>query len=119
MTAIDVIRFILSVVCTLGGLFVVISGVLGVFRFRDALSRMHAAALIDTIGLLLLLLGLMIAEGLTVTAGKMAVVIPFLWLASPVSSHLLARMEVTINDRLDNSMKVVDADMVRREKEGE
>lgn len=119
MNVLDVIRFLACAVCVLGGLFVILSGVLGVFRFRSALSRMHAAALIDTIGLLLMLLGLMIAQGLDVTSGKLAVIILLLWLTSPVSSHLLGRMEVTINDELDQNMNVRDREMVRREKEGD
>ena len=53
----DVIRFGLSLVCTVLGLFCMVSGVLGVYRFKYALSRIHAAALFDTVGILLMLLG--------------------------------------------------------------
>lgn len=119
MTALEVIRFALSAVCTLGGLFAILSGIVGVFRFRHAMSRLHAAALLDTAGLLLMLLGLMIAEGLTVTTLKMAALIAFLWLTSPISSHLIARMEVTINDELEKDMDVLDKAMVKHEKEGD
>ncbi len=119
MSAWEVIRFLLSAACTLAGLFVIITGVVGVFRFRYALSRMHAAALLDTLGMLLMLAGLMIALGFQVATLKMLVVILFLWLTSPVTSHLLARLEVTVNDELDRSMTVLDEDMVRREKEGD
>ena len=119
MTALEVIRFALSAVCTLGGLFAILSGIVGVFRFRHAMSRLHAAALLDTAGLLLMLLGLMIAEGLTVTTLKMAALSVFLWLTSPISSHLIARMEVTINDELEKDMDVMDKAMVQHEKEGD
>ncbi len=119
MTALEVIRFALSAVCTLGGLFAILSGIVGVFRFRHAMSRLHAAALLDTAGLLLMLLGLMIAEGLTVATLKMAALIVFLWLTSPISSHLIARMEVTINDELEKDMDVLDKTMVKHEKEGD
>ena len=46
----DLLRFAVSLVLTLGGVFVLISGVVGVFRFPYALSRIHAAALGDTLG---------------------------------------------------------------------
>lgn len=118
MTAIDVIRLIISAVCTLGGLFAIVSGVLGVFRFRGALSRMHAAALIDTVGLLLMVLGLAVANGLDVISGKLLVIVAIVWITSPVSSHLLGRMEVTINDELEKQLTIQDADMVKRMKEG-
>ena len=116
VTAMDVIRFILSLCLTLAGLFCLLSGVVGVYRFRYALSRIHAGALMDTVGILLMLLGVMIATGLTVASGKMLVVIIFLWLTSPVSSHLIGRMEITINDELEQDMQVMDPESVQREK---
>lgn len=41
----ELIRFVLSALFTLAGLFVLVSGVVGVFRFRYSMNRMHAAAL--------------------------------------------------------------------------
>ncbi len=46
------------------------------------------------------MIGLMIFSGLNFTTLKMALIIVFLWCASPVSSHLIARLEVFTNDRL-------------------
>ena len=48
----ELIRFVLSALFTLAGLFVLVSGVVGVFRFRYSMNRMHAAALGDTLGIL-------------------------------------------------------------------
>lgn len=115
----DMIRFILSAVLTLAGLFVLISGVAGVFRFRYALSRIHAAALLDTVGILLMLAGVIVGEGLTTASAKMLVVILCLWLTCPVASHLIGRLEVTVNDELDRDMTVADRDAVWQEKEGD
>ena len=115
----DIIRFIISAVLTLGGLFVLITGVVGIFRFKYSLTRIHAAALFDTLGIMLLLAGVMVAEGLTVAALKMLVVVIFLWLSSPVCSHLIGRLEVTINDHLEKDMVVADEEMIRYEKEGD
>ena len=114
----DFLRFAVSLVLSLGGLFVLISGVVGVFRFPYALSRIHAAALGDTVGIAMMRLGVMVAEGFSVITLKLLVVMLFLWVTSPVASHLIGRMEVTINDELENSMTVTDPDAVRREKEG-
>ncbi|MBE5797635.1 MAG: monovalent cation/H(+) antiporter subunit G [Clostridiales bacterium] len=115
----DIIRFILAAVLTAGGLFCLLSGVVGVYKFRYALSRVHAAALLDTVGILLMLLGVIIATGFTVASAKMLVVIAFLWLTSPVSGHLIGRMEVTINDELDKDAEVLDKAYVEHEKEPE
>lgn len=115
----DAIRFIISAVLTACGLFCLLSGVVGVYKFRYALSRIHAAALIDTVGILLMLLGVIVATGFTVASAKMLVVIAFLWLTSPVSGHLIGRLEVTINDELDKDAEVLDKAYVEHEKDPE
>lgn len=115
----EFLRFVLSLALTASGLFILLSGVVGVFRFRYALSRIHAAALNDTLGIALTLLGVMVAEGFSVTTLKLLVVMLFLWVTSPVASHLIGRMEVTINDELDRNMTVEDRDAVWQEKEGD
>ena len=116
---IDVIRLIACILLTGAGLCCLVSGVVGVYRFKYALSRIHAAALLDTVGILLMLLGVIVATGLNVTSGKILVVIAFLWLTSPVSGHLIGRMEITINDELDKDMAVIDRATVEHEKDVE
>ncbi len=116
---IDVIRLVACILLTGAGLCCLVSGVVGVFRFRYALSRIHAAALLDTVGILLMLLGVIVATGLSVTSLKILAVIAFLWLTSPVSGHLIGRLEITINDELDKSMAVIDRETVEHEKEAE
>ena len=115
----DVIRFIACIILTCAGLCCLVSGVVGVYRFKYALNRIHAAALLDTVGILLMLLGVMIATGWNMTTLKIAVVIAFLWLTSPVSGHLIGRMEITINDELDQSMAVIDRQTVEHEKDAD
>lgn len=113
------IRFGISAVLTLAGLFVLLSGVVGIFRFKYALTRIHAAALFDTVGILLMVGGVIVAQGLTIASVKMLIVIAILWMSSPVSSHLIGRLEITINDRLEKDMAVADSATVLHEKEGD
>ncbi len=115
----DAIRFIISLVFTLGGLFVLLSGVVGIFRFKYSLTRLHAAALFDTVGILLMVLGVIVGVGFNLTSLKMLIIVGILWLTSPVSSHLIGRLEVTINDELEKDMMVLDQSMVQHEKEGD
>ena len=115
----DVIRFIACAIFTFCGLCCLVSGVVGVFRFKYALNRIHAAALMDTVGILLMLLGVICATGLTMTSGKILVVIAFLWMTSPVCGHLIGRMEITINDDLDKAMAVIDRETVEHEKDAD
>ena len=115
----DVIRLIACIIFTGAGLCCLVSGVVGVFRFKYALNRIHAAALMDTVGILLMLLGVICAIGFDVTCLKILVVIAFLWMTSPVSGHLIGRMEITINDDLDHDMAVIDRDTVQSEKDAD
>ncbi|MBR6668544.1 MAG: monovalent cation/H(+) antiporter subunit G [Clostridia bacterium] len=116
---IDIVRLIACILLTGAGLCCLVSGVVGVFRFKYALNRLHAAAILDTVGILLMLLGVIVATGFTFTSAKILVVIAFLWLTSPVSGHLIGRMEITINDDLDNAMTVIDRETVEHEKDAE
>ena len=113
---IDVIRFAACAILTVCGLGCLISGVVGVYRFKYSLNRLHAAAILDTVGILLMLLGVMCAIGFDVTCLKILAVIAFLWMTSPVSGHLIGRMEITINDDLDKTMTVIDRETVEQEK---
>ena len=103
---VETLRFILCALLMLLGLIFEISAVIGVFRFRYVLNRMHAAAMIDTLGIALIMLGLMLASGLTLLTLKLFLVVALLWLTSPVSSHLIARLEITTSEELDRHMEV-------------
>ena len=116
---IDVIRLIACILLTGAGLCCLVSGVVGVFRFKYALNRLHAAAILDTVGILLMALGVIVATGWSLTSLKILVVVAFLWMTSPVSGHLIGRMEITINDDLDKSMAVIDRETVEHEKDAE
>ena len=116
---IDILRLIACILLTGAGLCCLVSGVVGVFRFKYALNRLHAAAILDTVGILLMLLGVVVATGFTLTSLKILVVVAFLWLTSPVSGHLIGRMEITINDDLDKSMAVIDRETVEHEKDAD
>lgn len=95
------IQFLLGTGFLLVGLGIFVVQILGVFKFKYVLNRMHAAAMGDTLGIGISLVGLMILSGFNFTTLKMGLVIAFLWCASPVSSHLIARLEVTTNEHLE------------------
>lgn len=76
------------------GIFVCFSSVLGLFRFRTALNRIHALALIDTLGLLLIALGMALLRGWSLAALKLLLIPAFLCLAGPALTQLLAKVEI-------------------------
>ena len=100
------VRFIIGSLCIVCGLLIALIAAFGLFKFRFALNRMHAAAMTDTLGILMVLLGLIIMRGFCFDSLMLALIILFFWFASPVSSHLLAGMEVEISDRLKDNCDV-------------
>ena len=80
--------------------------VFGTYKFKFVLNRMHAAAMCDTFVLMLALLGVCIYYGFSLPTAKAVVVIVLLWFASPVASHLIARLEVTTNKDLKNECEM-------------
>lgn len=76
----------------LGGLFFFAAGTVGLLRFPDALSRMHATTKCDTLGAGLVLVGLTFFEGGNVyLVLKVILLIVFLWVTTPAAAHYMAR----------------------------
>lgn len=98
MEMLEWIRFALGTVCLFSGLILFFIEIYGVFHLKYVLNRMHAAAMGDTLGISISLVGLMIISGWNFNTLKLALIIIFLWCASPVSSHLIARLEVSANE---------------------
>jgi len=93
----DWVRFTASSVLMVSGLMILLTAVIGVFKFDYVLNRMHAAAMGDTLGLLFCMLALMVGAPDLWMVLKLLLIVLFLWLSSPVGSHLIARLEVTVN----------------------
>ena len=100
------LRFIIGIAFIIMGLLVFVIQLVGVFKFKYVLNRMHAAGMGDTMGISLCLIGTMFLYGWGFTTLKVALIVAFLWLASPVSSHLISRLEVTTNEELEKYCKL-------------
>lgn len=72
-----------------GGFFCIV-GAAGMIRMPDFYTRMHAASVIETLGVGLLLAGLMLQAGLTLVTVKLAIIGLLVLFASPTASHALA-----------------------------
>lgn len=115
MEILEWVRLIVGGALLLSGLIIFLIELYGVFHLKYVLNRMHAAAMGDTLGISFSLVGLMIFSGLNFTTLKMMLIVIFLWFASPVSSHLLARLEVVTNEKLDHYCKNYDLAELERE----
>jgi multicomponent Na+:H+ antiporter subunit G len=72
-----------------GGFFVLVGGI-GVLRMPDLYTRMHATSVTETLGTMLVMLGLMVYAGWTLATFKLFAVLVFLLFTAPVSSYALA-----------------------------
>ena len=102
----EILCFILGIAFIIMGLLVFVIQLVGVYKFKYILNRMHAAGMGDTMGISLCLIGTMFLYGWGFTALKVALIVAFLWLASPVSSHLISRLEVTTNEDLEEYCRI-------------
>ncbi len=87
MVVLDVLSWVLLLT---GGALSIVSGI-GLLRLPDVYARSHAAGVGDTLGALLVVLGLLLQAPDWLVAVKLAMVIVLLWLTSPVASHALAK----------------------------
>jgi multicomponent Na+:H+ antiporter subunit G len=73
-----------------GGAFCVI-GASGLIRMPDFYTRAHAASVIETLGAGLVLLGLLLQAGWTLSAVKVLMLGLLIFFASPTATHALTR----------------------------
>ncbi len=85
-TLIDILSWLSFVV---GGFFLFI-GSLGMVRMVDFWARLHAASIIDSAGIGLIILGMMLQAGLTLVTVKLALIVIFLFVTGPTASHAAA-----------------------------
>lgn len=120
MAVIEWLRFLFGALFLLCGLLIFFIEMVGVFRFKYVLNRMHAAAMGDTLGIACSLIGLIIISGASFTSLKLFCVIAFLWFSSPTSSHLIARLEVATDEEREKHYAVTTLqEMADKRKEAE
>lgn len=81
---------IFSWVSILTGCFLGIIGGIGLLRFPDVYSRLHAAGITDTLCAALILLGLGLQAGWSFESVKLFLIYAFLFFTSPTSSYSLS-----------------------------
>lgn len=82
---------IMSWACILLGSFFTIVGAFGLVRLPDVFTRMHAASIVDTAGVGLLILGMALQAGLSLVALKLLFLLALFFFTGPVVTHALAQ----------------------------
>lgn len=80
----------LSTFLIFAGVFFFAVGVLGLLRFPDVYTRLHATTKCDTLGAGLILIGLALQGSLTVIV-KLAIIVLLIWITNPTAAHVISR----------------------------
>lgn len=80
----------------LSGVFVTLVGAIGLLRFPDFYTRLHATGKCDTLGAGLILMGLMVFHfahygGTPLVPIKVLILIIFVFIANPTATHAIVR----------------------------
>lgn len=102
------IVFAISALLLITGLFLMLSAVVGQYRFKYVLNRMHAASMGDSMGLGLVLVSLCLAGGDGWLIAKYLLVVLFVWLTSPTAGHLIARLEIATDSQYQDEMEMIE-----------
>jgi len=78
-------------ICFLLGCALTLIAAIGVLRFPDLLSRMHAATKPQVLGLVFTMVGLAISLGSSQLTWKLMLVVAFQFLTAPVAAHMVGR----------------------------
>lgn len=93
------IEYVTGILLVIGALFALVAA-LGLLRFPDVYSRMHAASKAGTLGSGVMLIAMAIHAADLATASRALAGVAFFLLTAPVSAHLLARAAYMVGYRL-------------------
>jgi multicomponent Na+:H+ antiporter subunit G len=82
---------VFSIVAIVAGAFFYLAGTVGLLRFPDAYTRLHALTKADNLGLVLVVIGLLPQVGSVLMALKLLLVWLLVMLSSAAVSQLIAR----------------------------
>ena len=104
-------RFALAAILMLAGLSTLFATTVGLYRFHYVLNRINVAAKCDTFGVLMTFSSLIVIIGWDIASLKLFLIMVFLWIANPVSGHLIAHLEVATNPNIRDECEVINHDV--------
>ncbi len=73
------------------GSFFILAAAIGVFRFPDFYTRLHASTKLVTLGGILIFVAAALEFGSTFAAARLLLITAFFFLTAPLSAYLIAR----------------------------
>ena len=83
---------IYTVIFLIGGAFFILIAALGLVRFPDLYTRMHAASKSISLGIVFMLIGAIFYFGTPLVVFKAIAVILFIFLTMPLAAHMISRV---------------------------
>ncbi len=94
----------------LAGSFFSIVGAVGIVRFPDFWSRLHAASISESAGMILLIVGMCLQAGWTLVTVKLLIIGIFLFITGPTATHAVANAALTTGLRPKEAEGLVGAE---------
>jgi multicomponent Na+:H+ antiporter subunit G len=85
--------------------FFIIFGLIAIFRLENLYTRILSAATIDTVASILLIIGLLFADASFSTILKLLMLLVFLFITGPISSHVNIRSAFLVGIPLEKGKK--------------
>ncbi len=85
------INSVIGMILMILGCLMIGIGIYGLYKFRDFYTRVTIASLIDTAGFICVTVGLIVYMGFSMLTLKLGIIIFFMMLLNPLSSHMIAR----------------------------
>ena len=90
---------ILSWILILSGSVFTVIGAIGIMRFPTFWSRLHAASVSESAGMILLIAGMCLHSGMTLVTVKLIVIGIFIFITGPTSTHAVANAALMSGER--------------------
>ena len=90
---------IVSWILILSGSAFTVIGAIGTVRFPNFWSRLHAASVSESAGMILLIAGMCLHSGMTLVTVKLIVIGVFIFITGPTSTHAVANAALMSGER--------------------
>lgn len=85
---------VMAMICFICSLLSFGLGILGLFRFPDAYTRMHGVGIGDTLGVGFIGIGLLLLSPSWILRLELIVILILFWIINPTMTHLIAKAAV-------------------------
>jgi len=99
---------IITIVLGCAGIIFMLLSLLGIVRFPDFFTRLHAQGVGDTIGAMLIIGGMIVATGLNLLSAKLVLIFFVIMLTNPLGTNMMIIAEMYKMDYLDYTKTTVD-----------